>query len=232
MPAATAPPAPAPEPTPPVLRELREVAPLPPLRSAVPLPSVSALVAPLPAPTAPTALAPLPAPVETRILTAPTAPLPVPTQQPLTGVAPVEPINLAAPKAPAMLTPAPAPAAAAAPNAVPGPSPDAGAPPRPAFGNPDAGAALGHDVATPPSAPASAPRLNLDLARPRGGEISRQGSRGMLNVLPHPPERDSKLAEDIQKSARPDCRTAYSGMGLLAAAPLAADAIKKDGCRW
>jgi hypothetical protein len=91
---------------------------------------------------------------------------------------------------------------------------------------------VGHDVATAPAAPASAPRLNLDLARPRGGEISRDGSRGVLNLLPHPPE-SQKLADDIRKSARPDCRTAYSSLGLVGAAPLAADALRKDGgCKW
>ena len=43
----------------------------------------------------------------------------------------------------------------------------------------------------------------------------------------------AKLAEDIEKSAKPDCRNAHSGMGLLAVVPLAADALKKDGgCKW
>ena len=105
-----------------------------------------------------------------------------------------------------------------------------GSTPRATLGAPDAGAVVGHDVATAPSSPASAPRLNLDLVRPRGGEISRQGSRGVLSLLPHPPE--SKLANDIEKAAKPDCRTAYSGMCLLAAVPLALDAVRKEGCRW
>lgn len=102
---------------------------------------------------------------------------------------------------------------------------------RPA-GAPDAGARVGHDVATAPSLPASAPRLNLDLVRPRGGLVSPGGSRGLLPVLPHPPEQPSKLARDIEKAAKPDCREAYSGMGVLAVLPLAADALRDKGCRW
>ena len=98
----------------------------------------------------------------------------------------------------------------------------------------DADTRAGHDVATPPAAPASAaPRLNLQLARPRGGELSRHDSRGVLPVLPRPPERDDKLARDIDKAARSDCRSAYSALGPLAVIPLALDAVRKDGaCKW
>ena len=98
----------------------------------------------------------------------------------------------------------------------------------------DADTRAGHDVATPPAAPASAPpRLNLQLARPRGGELSRHDSRGVLPVLPRPPERDDKLAREIEKAARSDCRNAYSALGPLAVIPLAIDAVRKDGaCKW
>ncbi|MFO1271223.1 MAG: hypothetical protein U1F50_06010 [Rubrivivax sp.] len=51
-------------------------------------------------------------------------------------------------------------------------------------------------------------------------------------MLPVPPETKSKLAQDLEKNRRADCRDAYAGMGLLAAVPLAADALRKDGCRW
>lgn len=99
-------------------------------------------------------------------------------------------------------------------------------------GRPDAGARAGADVATPPSAPASAPRPPLDL-RLRGGEMARDGSRALLNLMPPPPERKSKLAEAIEKSAKKDCREAYAGMGILAVVPLVIDATKtKDNCKW
>ena len=98
----------------------------------------------------------------------------------------------------------------------------------------DAGAQVGHDVATPPAAAASAtPRLNLQLSRPRGGELSRYSSTGALPVLPRPPERDEKLAREIEKAGKADCRNAYTGMGPLAVIPLALDAVRKDGgCKW
>ncbi len=102
----------------------------------------------------------------------------------------------------------------------------------PGAGAPDAGARVGYDVATPPSLPASAPRLNLDLVRPRGGAISAQGGRGLLQMLPHPPEAKTKLAEDIEKAARADCRKAHGSLGLAAVVPLVADALSDKGCRW
>ena len=107
--------------------------------------------------------------------------------------------------------------------------------PQSGLGNPDAGPRAGRDVATAPSAPASAPRLNLELARPRGGEIARDGSRGVLQLMPHPPERKNKLAEDIANAAKKDCKQAYAGAGLLAVVPLLLDATKSasaSGCKW
>jgi hypothetical protein len=103
---------------------------------------------------------------------------------------------------------------------------------RPGEGSPDAGTRLGHDLASAPSTPASAPRLNLELPRPRGGEISSRGSMGVLSLLPRPPETKSKLTEGIEKAAKPDCKDAYAGLGLLAAVPLAADALRGKGCKW
>ena len=76
------------------------------------------------------------------------------------------------------------------------------------------------------------PRLNLNLPSARGGELSSMGSRGALQLLPRPPEVKNKLAEDIEKAARADCRKAYAGNGLLALAPLAVDAARDKGCRW
>lgn len=116
-----------------------------------------------------------------------------------------------------------------APLAAPG-----AGPPLPAPGAADAGTQAGHDVATPPTSAASAtPRLNLQLSRPRGGELSRFSSTGVLPVLPRPPEREAKLAREIEKAAKGDCRNAYAGMGPLAVIPLALDAVRKDGgCKW
>lgn len=98
----------------------------------------------------------------------------------------------------------------------------------------DAGTRLGHDVAGAAALPASAPsRLNLQLARPRGGELSRGLGGGVLAVLPRPPEVDEKLGQQIAKSAKADCRGAYAAAGLLAVVPLVVEALRQDGsCKW
>lgn len=65
--------------------------------------------------------------------------------------------------------------------------------------------------------------------------MSSRGSSGVLDLLPTPPERKSKLSEDMEKAAREDCRKAYGeALGLLAVVPLALDAAKSNnkGCRW
>ena len=118
----------------------------------------------------------------------------------------------------------------AAPPAAPVPASPVGV--KQVAGAPDAGSRVGHDLATAPSQPASAARLNLDLVRPRGGLIAPQASRGLLSVLPHPPELKSKLEKEIDLAGLADCRKAYSAMGLAALAPLAADALREKGCRW
>ncbi len=56
--------------------------------------------------------------------------------------------------------------------------------------------------------------------------------KGVLNLFPPPPDKESKLAREMQKAAQPDCRSAYAGMGLLAALPLLWDTATDTGCRW
>ncbi len=205
-------------------------------------------------PAGPVHAAPLAAPVTVpRALPAPAfaaAPLPaadvaVPEEpalrridRALPAAPPLQPAQAALPR-PEPLAPMPAPVAAslaASPAASPAVSPAVLGPPLPGLAGtaPDAGPRVGHDVATPPSNTASAPpRLNLELARPRGGELSRGSALGALPVLPRPPEMPDKLARDIEKAARRDCSNAYSGAGLLAPIPLVVDALRKDGgCKW
>jgi hypothetical protein len=125
-----------------------------------------------------------------------------------------------APPLPAAVARTPAPATQAAPA-----GPAAAMPPA------DTGPRVGADVAVPATA-ASAPRpLNLELGRLRGGELSRLGAPGVLPVLPRPPETD-KLAAEIEKTAREDCRKAHAGAGLLAVVPLAVDTLRGKGCKW
>ncbi len=161
----------------------------------------------------PAALADAPAPLR-RLNAAPTAARMAEPDLPRSVEAPVS-------------TPTPTPASA--PPSMPAPQPQA--PPSP--GAADAGSRVGHDLATPAAAAASTPRLNLQLARPRGSELSRTSTGGVLPVLPRPPERDDKLARDIDKAGKTECRNAYSALGPLAVIPLALDAVRKEGaCKW
>ena len=205
--------------------------------------------APAPAPTAATSTPPVSAPAAVEpparaVAAAPAAPVAAPTEP-----GPVPVLRRVAPMAPAAvrataaaLVPLQSPAVEAAvglPSLAPAPSATAlqGAAAL-SPGRPDAGPNLGQDVATAAGEPAalvSAPRLNLELPRQRGAELSRQGGGGLLPLLPRPPELPDKLARDIENSAKADCRKAYQGLGLLAVVPLAANALRSSqdsGCKW
>lgn len=114
-----------------------------------------------------------------------------------------------------------------------GPPPgDPFAAPRASAGSPDAGSRLGADQALPPSAAASAPRAPLNLSLPRSGAVAARRGPGLVDLLPQPPERKSKLERSIEEAANPDCRKAYANAGVLAALPLALDAARGKGCKW
>jgi hypothetical protein len=102
-------------------------------------------------------------------------------------------------------------------------------------GAPDAGTRVGHDVATPPAAAASAPLAPLNLALPRpGGSLAgplRRGP-GLLELLPAPPERKTKLQQGVEAARREDCMTAHGDKGLLAVVPLVVDTLRDKGCKW
>ncbi|MFN3305329.1 MAG: hypothetical protein ACK44A_16645, partial [Roseateles sp.] len=89
----------------------------------------------------------------------------------------------------------------------------------------------GPDLPPPPTAAASAPRTPLNLSLPRGDMTARK-SPGLVELLPPPPERKSKLEQSIEEAANKDCRKAYGGLGLLAVVPLAVDAARGKGCKW
>ena len=46
------------------------------------------------------------------------------------------------------------------------------------------------------------------------------------------PEEKSKDARALDKAIKPDCRTAYAGLGLLAIPVLVAAALAETGCNW
>ncbi|MFT7773435.1 hypothetical protein [Roseateles sp.] len=116
------------------------------------------------------------------------------------------------------------------PSANPGADPFAA--PKASAGSPDAGSRLGPDLAMPPSASASAPRAPLNLSLPRSGDIAARRGPGLVELLPQPPERKSRLEQSIENAANQDCRKAYANAGILAALPLALDAARGKGCKW
>ncbi|MEL4179577.1 hypothetical protein [Roseateles sp. PN1] len=219
--------------------------PAPPLTT--PSPATTAPVAPSPAAADRPVAAAVPAPGADAVKPSTSQPL---KAEPAPAAEPAGP-NSISPSASVTTTPAtprlgsPSSASLSAKDGKPATSqaPSSSSPQQPSSGSvgltgaPDAGSQLGRDLATPPSAASELPqapaRLNLSLpTRPRGGELSGRGSRGALDLLPTPPEQKSKLAQDLEKAGKQDCRQAYGGAGLLAVVPLALDAVRDKGCRW
>ncbi len=50
--------------------------------------------------------------------------------------------------------------------------------------------------------------------------------------MPAVPEKKSKVETAIENARKPDCRTAYQGLGLLAVVPLVANEFGEGNCRW
>lgn len=79
------------------------------------------------------------------------------------------------------------------------------------------------------------PTIDLDTARKRASQIAREGTgqRALLPFpMPAPPERKTKTEEALEKARKPDCRTAYKDLGLLAVVPLVANEFGEGSCRW
>lgn len=53
--------------------------------------------------------------------------------------------------------------------------------------------------------------------------------KGLANT---PKTDQQKLQEGIAQSAKPNCKNAYSQMGLLAAPMLLLDSVRENGCTW
>jgi len=171
------------------------------------------------------------------VLTAPSAPIdritPRNLERELSSPPPV--IAPMAPRAaPAAPTP-PAPATTLVPEQREAPTEDSL--PRLHFGAPQPDESMFKprpQVVTPSSEPGGPPHIDREASRERAREIAsgRSGSRGVFNPIPIPPEAKTKEALAIEKAARPDCRDAYAGLGLLAVPVLVASAIADAGCKW
>ena len=156
--------------------------------------------------------------------------------------APAEPIATPAPSVAPREAPAASPPMREAPaiesepyRAAPVPVPPTRPPIREAPSPPtrlNYGAPSEDDIFAPRAPPSVS---DVDAARRAAREVRAESQRtGIvpLNLFPPPPEKESKLARDIQKAAQPDCRDAYAAMGLLAIPFLLKDTVTDTGCRW
>jgi hypothetical protein len=137
---------------------------------------------------------------------------------------PALPSAPAVPSAPAR-EPAPAPATPQAPARE---SPEA-APPSLFRSAPPEGAA------SPRGYDPTKPALDLDSMRKRASQMAREGTgnRALLAFpMPPIPKEKGKLEKAIEKAWKPDCKTAYSKLGLAAVAPLVANEFGDGNCRW
>jgi len=176
---------------------------------------------------------------------APPAPL-SPSAIPATPTAPLERVTPARIER-SIAPPVDIPSAVTAPPGMSQPGASSAAPltpaqpqtqplPPPRFGTPEAS----DDIFKPrrdAGSPAETPRIDLDAARKKAArEIVSEdaGSRGVFTIpSPPPAEKKSKAAMAMEKALKPDCRTAYANLGLLAVPVLVASAIADDGsCRW
>jgi hypothetical protein len=81
----------------------------------------------------------------------------------------------------------------------------------------------------------TAPALDPEALRRRARELARQGTgqRALLPfAMPPVPAKKSQLESAIEGARKPDCRTAYQGMGLAAIVPLIANEFGEGKCRW
>ncbi len=80
------------------------------------------------------------------------------------------------------------------------------------------------------------PTVDLDaaksLARQIGKRTSGPSAQQRLESRLNNPVRIDPLAKAVGSAARPDCKTAHSGAGLLALPMLAWDSVTDSGCRW
>lgn len=205
-------------------------------------------------------LTPVPAPAPIERTPPPAATVP-PTTKPVEA-APVEVRSIPVPTLEGLAMPrvesppvelAPMPEIRALP--APAPAPERAAPPvpatPPASTTPPASATSPGDPRGPSDfrreAPArkaadpssnydpTAPPLDVDAMRKRAGQIAREGTgqRALLPfAMPPVPAKKSQIESALENARKPDCRTAYQGLGLLAAVPLIANEFGEGNCTW
>lgn len=85
------------------------------------------------------------------------------------------------------------------------------------------------------SPPAALPKTDLDSLKERARQIAREGTgpRTALPFFTAPPAPKKDVEKAFDKALkRPECKDAYSEMGLAAVIPLVRDALTEKGCKW
>jgi len=84
--------------------------------------------------------------------------------------------------------------------------------------------------------PASKPAFDFDAAKRSVRQFAKTDAQAENQRVPSLgiPLRGTKerFAYDAEHAVRPDCRTAYQGLGPLAIAALLVDAVRDSGCQW
>ncbi|UJB32261.1 hypothetical protein [Chromobacterium sp. Beijing] len=79
---------------------------------------------------------------------------------------------------------------------------------------------------------ASAPATALTLGGLRQ-QVREQAAAAPEKIAPLPADpAKTKLARSIERAEKPDCKTSYAGLGLLAIPVLAVQSAREDGCKW
>jgi hypothetical protein len=242
---AEAPPVPAPLVQPRVERAIIEPPPVPaPMVQPVPPPLPERIVTP-PVEQPPVATPMVPAqpllpPIESAPIELPALPVPaIESTAPRRSEPAAKPVESAPVESAPVTPPAPAPAPAPVPQRE-APTPAQRAPaireeatPRFNAPGPSSDSVFRKDRA--PSYDPTAPAVDLDAMKKRAGELARSGS-GQRAILAFPmppvPEKKSKIEAALDKAHKPDCRTAYSALGLAAVVPLIANEFGEGTCKW
>jgi hypothetical protein len=208
---------------PPVITQPIEMKPLPSphIQELAPVPKVETTAKPVEAPPpvqeVPVTLPPVAAPSPATVPSSRIEPRAEPRVEPQPSLRPSVPQGTER-EAPSREAPSPRP--------VPGPAP----------GTPGAPSEFRKRGEEPSSDydPFSSKGVDVDAMKRRAGQLARGTGNSALLAFPMPavPPKKSKMEQAIENARKPDCRTAYADMGLLAVVPLVANEFGEGTCRW
>jgi hypothetical protein len=128
----------------------------------------------------------------------------------------------------------PEPSATARPAPARAPAKPVRPAPRPAIASmapsPTATAALPPPASAEPSA--AAPGFDIDAARATARAVAGEPDIRAKNGTALRETKEERFGRAVEQARRKDCKTRYSGMGVLAIIPLVKDTVTDTGCKW